>query len=116
MGGAGRETVMTKGSITRRLYGAEKVLERYWYRYEMNPNIVPELEEAGLKSVGRNTHGSGERTEVIDLNGEEPPYFVAAQFKLEFTSHPEKPNLFCLWAYPLRASWLGEREGGLMKK
>jgi len=87
-----RETVLKEGSIARKVYGLEKVLERHRHRYEVNPNIVPDLEIAGLKFVGRNTDGSGERMEVIELDIEMHPYFVAAQFHPEFTSRPEKPN------------------------
>lgn len=87
-----RETVLKEGSIAREVYGQAKVLERHRHRYEVNPGLVPDLEAAGLKFVGRNTDGSGERMEVIELGIEEHPYFIAAQFHPEFTSRPEKPN------------------------
>ena len=87
-----RETILKENSAARRLYGKEKVMERHRHRYEVNPALVPRLEEAGLHFVGRNTDESGERMEVCELGEESHPYFVAAQFHPEFTSRPELPN------------------------
>jgi len=87
-----RETVLQKGSVARKVYGSENVLERHRHRYEVNPAIVPDLEAAGLKFVGRNTDKSGERMEVVEIDETIHPYFIAAQFHPEFTSRPEKPN------------------------
>ena len=87
-----RETVLKQNSISHRLYGKEKVMERHRHRYEVNPKLVPRLEEAGLQFVGRNTDTSGERMEVVELSEETHPFFVAAQFHPEFTSRPELPN------------------------
>ena len=87
-----RETVLKQDSMSHRLYGKEKVMERHRHRYEVNPKLVPKLEEAGLQFVGRNTDTSGERMEVVELSEEKHPFFVAAQFHPEFTSRPELPN------------------------
>ncbi len=87
-----RETILRKGSIARKYYGAERVYERHRHRYEVNPAIVADLEEAGLHFVGRNADESGERMEIIELDANDHPYFVASQFHPEFTSRPEKPN------------------------
>jgi len=87
-----RETILKEGSIARNVYGTDKVSERHRHRYEVNPGLVPDLEAGGLQFVGRNTDGNGERMEVIELDVEKHPYFIAAQFHPEFTSRPEKPN------------------------
>jgi len=87
-----RESILEKDSLAYSMYKEEKIMERHRHRYEINPNLVPELEEAGLKFVGRNTDLSGERMEIIELDAEEHPYFVASQFHPEFTSRPEKPS------------------------
>ena len=83
-----RETILKEHSIARQLYGKEKVMERHRHRYEVNPALVPRLEEAGLDFVGRNTDASGERMEVCEMKKEHHPYFMAAQFHPEFTSRP----------------------------
>jgi CTP synthase len=87
-----RETILRSGSTARKYYGAERVNERHRHRYEVNPAIVSDLEEAGLHFVGRNTDKSGERMEIVELSTDVHPYFVASQFHPEFTSRPEKPN------------------------
>jgi CTP synthase len=87
-----RETILTKESTARKIYGSEMVLERHRHRYEVNPAVVPDLEAAGLKFVGRNTDSSGERMEVVEIDSSDHPYFIASQFHPEFTSRPEKPN------------------------
>ncbi|KAL9188486.1 hypothetical protein ACHAXT_006864 [Thalassiosira profunda] len=87
-----RETVLKEGSTARRLYGKDTVMERHRHRYEVNPSLVSRLEEEGLHFVGRNTDASGERMEVVELNKEVHPYFLAAQYHPEFTSRPELPS------------------------
>jgi CTP synthase len=87
-----RETLLKKNSLTRKLYGHERIMERHRHRYEVNPAFVDRLEEAGLLFVGKNTDHSGERMEVVELPEHVHPYFVGAQFHPEFTSRPEKPN------------------------
>jgi CTP synthase len=87
-----RETVLKDGSISRKLYDKEKIMERHRHRYEVNPLMVDDLEDAGLRFVGRNTDSSGERMEIIELEEVDHPYFVGAQFHPEFTSRPEKPS------------------------
>lgn len=87
-----RETVLKEHSIAHQLYGTEKVMERHRHRYEVNPVLVPRLEEVGLEFVGRNTDASGERMEVCELSKEKHPYFVGCQYHPEFTSRPEKAN------------------------
>jgi len=87
-----RETILKEHSIARQLYGKETVMERHRHRYEVNPALVPRLEEVGLEFVGRNTDASGERMEVCELSKDNHPYFMAVQFHPEFTSRPEKAN------------------------
>lgn len=87
-----RETILKADSIARKLYGSEKVMERHRHRYEVNPDVVADLEAAGLRFIGTNTDGSGERMEVVELNEDIHPYFVGAQFHPEFTSRPEMPS------------------------
>ncbi|EJK61007.1 hypothetical protein THAOC_18568 [Thalassiosira oceanica] len=87
-----RETVLREGSLARRLYGRERVFERHRHRYEVNPALVERLEESGLEFSGRNGDSSGERMEIVELQQDVHPYFIAAQFHPEFTSRPEAPS------------------------
>lgn len=87
-----RETILKAHSIARQLYGREKVMERHRHRYEVNPEVVNDLEAAGLKFVGTNADGNGERMEVVELGKDVHPFFLGAQFHPEFTSRPEMPS------------------------
>ncbi|XP_044468707.1 CTP synthase isoform X2 [Mangifera indica] len=72
-----------------KLYGnARFVDERHRHRYEVNPDMVSQLESAGLSFVGRDE--SGQRMEIIELPSH--PYFVGVQFHPEFKSRPGKPS------------------------
>ncbi|XP_068956791.1 CTP synthase 2 isoform X2 [Petaurus breviceps papuanus] len=85
-----RTTVFkTEDSILRKLYGdVGCVEERHRHRYEVNPELIQQFEEKGLKFVGRDVEG--ERMEIIELSNH--PYFVAVQFHPEFSSRPMKPS------------------------
>lgn len=50
--------------------------------------MVPTLEEAGLRFVGRDE--TGNRMEIIELRGHR--FFLAAQFHPEFKSRPFNPS------------------------
>ncbi|TVU35937.1 hypothetical protein EJB05_17844, partial [Eragrostis curvula] len=72
-----------------KLYGnVNYVDERHRHRYEVNPDMVPEFENAGLKFVGRDD--TGKRMEIIELPSHR--YFVGAQFHPEFKSRPSRPS------------------------
>ncbi|KAK1601529.1 hypothetical protein QYE76_053838 [Lolium multiflorum] len=72
-----------------KLYGnVDYVDERHRHRYEVNPDMVPEFEIAGLQFVGKDE--SGRRMEIIEIPNHQ--YFVGAQFHPEFKSRPSKPS------------------------
>ncbi|XVF37336.1 hypothetical protein REPUB_Repub19eG0137100 [Reevesia pubescens] len=74
-----------------KLYGdATFVDERYWHKYEVNPDMISELEAAGLSFIGRDE--SGRRMEILELPSH--PYFIGVQFHPEFKSRPGKPSAF----------------------
>ncbi|KAF2951185.1 uncharacterized protein [Oryza sativa Japonica Group] len=72
-----------------KLYGnVSYVDERHRHRYEVNPDMVPEFENAGLQFVGKDE--TGRRMEIIEIPNHR--YFVGAQFHPEFKSRPSKPS------------------------
>ncbi|CAO2176714.1 unnamed protein product [Urochloa humidicola] len=72
-----------------KLYGnATYVDERHRHRYEVNPDMVPDFENAGLQFVGKDD--TGRRMEIIEIPNHR--YFVGAQFHPEFKSRPSKPS------------------------
>lgn len=73
----------------KRLYsGKTSVDERHRHRYEVNPDLISDLENAGCVFVGKDE--TGQRCEILELEGH--PYFVAVQYHPEFKSRPGKPS------------------------
>ncbi|PVV02394.1 hypothetical protein BB560_003153 [Smittium megazygosporum] len=81
---------LKSNSVMYKLYGSNDTIhERHRHRYEVNPEIVPQLESNGLKFVAKDAD-TGNRMEIIELEGH--PYFVASQFHPECISRPLKPS------------------------
>ena len=73
----------------KRLYGGlDSVDERHRHRYEVNPDLIESLENAGCVYVGKDE--TGQRCEILELD--DHPYFVAVQYHPEFKSRPGKPS------------------------
>uniref|UniRef100_A0A0D9YCJ5 CTP synthase n=1 Tax=Oryza glumipatula TaxID=40148 RepID=A0A0D9YCJ5_9ORYZ len=56
--------------------------------FQVNPEMVPEFEKAGLSFVGKDE--SGRRMEIIELPSHK--FFIGVQFHPEFKSRPGKPS------------------------
>jgi CTP synthase len=80
-------------SKLRALYGlADVVEERHRHRYEVNPDYVQRLEEAGLDFVGKDD--TGKRMEIVELK--DHPWYVGVQYHPEYQSkvlEPSRPYL-----------------------
>ncbi len=73
----------------KRLYGNKPhVDERHRHRYEVNPELITKIEEAGLIYVGKDE--TGQRCEIMEL--ENHPFYVGTQYHPEFKSRPGKPS------------------------
>eukprot|EP01130_Rhizamoeba_saxonica_P001939 TRINITY_DN11758_c0_g1_i1.p1 TRINITY_DN11758_c0_g1~~TRINITY_DN11758_c0_g1_i1.p1 ORF type:complete len:567 (+),score=138.54 TRINITY_DN11758_c0_g1_i1:70-1770(+) len=92
-----RETIFVEdfveGSVNAKLHkiirNEEKsVSERHRHRYEVNPEYVQSIQDAGLMFVGQDTTGT--RQEIIELPNH--PYFVGTQYHPEFRSRPNLPS------------------------
>ena len=75
-------------SLAFRLYGEEIIHERHRHRYEFNCLYESQLEEHGLRIVGRSL--DGKFVEIVELRGH--PWYVAVQFHPEFKSKPLRPH------------------------
>ena len=71
---------LIEGSKARALYGKETIEERHRHRYEVNNNLLPQIEKAGLKVTGL----SADRKLVEIIEVPNHPWFVACQFHPEF--------------------------------
>jgi len=72
------------GSKVLEMYGNKEIFERHRHRYEVNNNLLPIIEKAGLKITGL----SEDKKLVEIIENPNHPWFVAAQFHPEFTSTP----------------------------
>ncbi len=79
-----QESRLVAGSMVREIYGADVICERHRHRYEVNNNLIGEIQEAGLKVGGWS--GDDSLVETIELP--EHRWFFACQFHPEFTSTP----------------------------
>ncbi|TVO76266.1 CTP synthase [Sedimenticola selenatireducens] len=80
----GQECKLAEGSLTRKLYDSETIIERHRHRYEFNNQYLAALEKAGLKIAGRSM--DDKLVEIVEIS--DHPWFVACQFHPEFTSTP----------------------------
>ncbi|KAL4310025.1 hypothetical protein GQ457_01G051230 [Hibiscus cannabinus] len=98
--GSRRTLFQTPDCVTSKLYcNPHYVDERHRHRYEVNPDVIGFLEEAGLKFVGKDE--TGKRMEVLELPGH--PFYVGVQFHPEFKSRPGKPSALFLEGHcPIR--------------
>lgn len=80
---------------SRRLYASllgrdtESIAERHRHRYEVNPELVAQLETKGLRFVAKDAD-TGMRMEILERD--DHPFFVGTQFHPEFLSRPLRPS------------------------
>jgi CTP synthase len=90
MGGTMRlgahETDIQPGTLAHAVYDDTTCTERHRHRYEVNPEYIDDLENAGLLFSGRTNN----RMEILEL--EDHPYYVGTQFHPEFRSRPGRAS------------------------
>lgn len=76
------------GSKAAEAYGSTTVRERHRHRYELNAAYERQLEEAGLKCVGKNP--DTQLVEVVEAEGLR--WFVGTQYHPEYRSTVLRPH------------------------
>lgn len=80
--------VLSRGSLARRTYGQENIVERHRHRYEANNSYRDQYESWGISASGLSPDGQlVEMIEAIDH-----PYFLTTQAHPEFRSRPNRPH------------------------
>jgi CTP synthase len=70
--------------------GTKSISERHRHRYEVNPEYIERLEQAGLIFSGRSPDGV--LMEIAELPKSTHPFFVGTQFHPEFLARPLSPH------------------------
>ena len=81
---------LKKGTIARSAYKKELVDERHRHRYEISPNYIKKLEEAGLVFSG--TSPDGVLMEIAELPRLVHPFMLGTQFHPELQARPLAPH------------------------
>lgn len=82
----GQPCALAAGSLARKTYGADQIVERHRHRYEFNNQYRDTLEKHGLVLSGKSIDGN--LVEMVELK--DHPWFLACQFHPEFTSRPRQ--------------------------
>jgi CTP synthase len=89
--------IIKKGTVaydsyknTDRINNKNEIIERHRHRYEVNPEYVKKITEAGLTFSG--TSPDGTLMEIAELPHDKHPFFVGAQFHPEFLARPLSPH------------------------
>ena len=82
----GQECALEADSLARRIYGAERIVERHRHRYEVNDHYLPRIVSSGMQVSGRSVKDG--LCEIVELRTH--PWFVGCQFHPEFTSTPRQ--------------------------
>lgn len=78
------------GSIAHKAYDKTQISERHRHRYEVNPEYVEALTQAGLVFSGMSP--DGKLCEIAELPEGVHPFFIGSQFHPEFKARPLSPH------------------------
>ena len=82
--------VLEEGTIARRAYSAAQISERHRHRYEVNPEYIKKIVEAGMVFSGKSPDGV--LMEIAELPKGIHPFFLGTQFNPEFKARPLAPH------------------------
>ena len=81
---------LRKGTIAREAYKTDSISERHRHRYEVNPEFITALADAGLVFSG--VSPTGTLMEIAELPRTKHPFMLGTQFHPEFKSRPLAPH------------------------
>jgi CTP synthase len=84
----GFDIKVKENTLAFKLYGKNKIRERFRHRYECNPKFIKEFEEKGMVFSGK-----APKVDIMQiLELPKHKFFLATQFHPELTSRPLKPS------------------------
>jgi CTP synthase len=81
---------LENGTIAYEAYGQDVIQERHRHRYEVNPEYIEQLTDAGLVFSGKSPNGI--LMEIAELPKNKHPFFLGTQFHPEFLARPLAPH------------------------
>lgn len=81
---------LKEGTIARDAYGVASVEERHRHRYEINPDYIERITNAGLVFSG--TSPDGVLMEIAELSRAQHPFYLGTQFHPELQARPLTPH------------------------
>ena len=86
----GQTCKLMEGTLARKMYGQDTIIERHRHRYEVNNAYIEPLEKAGFVFSGSSP--DGRLMEIAELSKNEHPFYLGTQFHPEFKSRPLTPH------------------------
>ncbi|MFH1695444.1 MAG: CTP synthase, partial [Candidatus Micrarchaeota archaeon] len=84
----GFDIKLKENTLAFKLYGKNKIRERFSHRYECNPEFIKEFEEKGMVFSGKSP--KVDIMQILELPKHK--FFLGTQFHPELTSRPLKPS------------------------
>ncbi len=81
---------LRRDTIAEKAYGTSLISERHRHRYEVNPEYIAQLEDAGLIFSG--TSKDKRLMEIAELSKKDHPFMLGSQFHPEFKARPLAPH------------------------
>jgi len=82
--------ILGQNTIAQKAYGKSRIIERHRHRYEVNPEYIKIIEEAGLIFSGKSPDKI--LMEIAELPQDKHPFFLGTQFHPEFKARPLNPH------------------------
>jgi CTP synthase len=82
--------ILENNTIARKIYAKKEIKERHRHRYEVNPEYISRLKDAGLIFSG--TSPDGNLMEIAEIDKNKHPYMIGSQFHPEFKARPLSPH------------------------
>jgi CTP synthase len=79
-------------TLASSLFKKEIIQERHRHRLEVQSQYVDKLEKNGMTVSGKFNIDKNFLVEIVELNQQTHPYFIATQSHPEFLSRPDKPH------------------------
>jgi CTP synthase len=87
----GKDVLIKPGTMAARLFNnADKIRLRFRHRYEVDPQYVPQLEDAGMIFSGKAPDYP--IMQILELPQDVHPFFIGTQAHPELTSRPLTPQ------------------------